>query len=152
MTGHPNGCYASFGMAMQHSDLVAAMACMTGHWVPPPATNYTPVPIWALHGARDIIAPTNRVDLLGAAYVPAKALAFDRLSALHECTNNNVTTTEDAVPEMDVLLTGRGTLTTQTATSCPHGATVEFVTLSTAGHIAFPAIPEFLPLPPFATS
>lgn len=148
VTGHSNGCYASFGMAMRHSDFVAGTACMAGLWVTPPALDYSPVPMWVVNGDKDLVAPVVGFDLFGA-FVPSTAVSFENLSSLNGC-NGGVEESSVRVPAMDLLIS-QGRLSSRKALGCTGGATVEFVRLSTAGHIPYQGAPEAFPPPPLAS-
>lgn len=57
MAGHSNGCMQSLSMAAQHSDIVAAVCCHAGFPITPVAEDYSPVPIWLIHGEQDTVVP-----------------------------------------------------------------------------------------------
>ena len=149
MTGHSNGCYLSFGMSMRHSDFIAGTACMAGLWVTPPAIDYLPVPMWSVIGSLDVVAPPSGYDSKDTGYIPSYSTAFNNLMALNGCTGTKEV--EIPVPDMNTFF-AKGKLETLTATGCNNDATVEFLTLSTAGHTPYLGVPEYLPLPPFAAS
>jgi len=63
LTGHSNGCIASLALAATSSDIVAGVACMAGSLIAPfDAIDYTPVPIWMVHGLLDETIPYNGSD------------------------------------------------------------------------------------------
>jgi len=68
MAGHSNGCIMSLAMAALYSDTVAAVCCHAGAVVTPFPEDYSPVPIWMLHGMKDGTIPysgTSMIDLPG---------------------------------------------------------------------------------------
>jgi len=65
MAGHSNGCMQGMSMAAQHSDIVAAVCCHAGFPITPVAENYSPVPVWLIHGQQDTIVPYEGLFMPG---------------------------------------------------------------------------------------
>lgn len=63
--GHSNGCMQGLSMAAQHSDIVAAVCCHAGFPITPVAENYSPVPVWLIHGQQDTIVPYEGLFMPG---------------------------------------------------------------------------------------
>lgn len=145
VTGHSNGCYAASAMAMQASDYVAAIACMSALWVTPPAADYSATPLWILMGEQDAAEPYEGTDVDGI-FRPSFEVSFEALANINGCLGRS--TEEEAILDMDVdslLLQKNGTMRIDTGTDCQNNATVTFVTLTTAGHTPFLRAPEILP-------
>lgn len=143
LTGHSNGCYASMAMAMQRSDFVAAVCCMSGALLTPPAVDYQPTPIWFLGGTLDSRVSVDGQFNEGSTYVPSQAGGYERFAALNNCTQESQS--EVAVPSMDVP--GQlGMMLTRTSHGCVNDANVTWVSLSTAGHMVYQDVGfEFFP-------
>lgn len=150
MSGHSNGCYLSLAMAMRNSDFVAGVACMAGLLLTSPAPDYSPTPIWEVHGARDIIAPPGGVSIPGPIFLPSLQTTFDTLVDLNGC--QEVTVTREPVQGMGLLFSGEGSLSRNVASGCTNNATVEVVVLSNGGHIPYSRAEEMFPPPPLAAS
>lgn len=127
MAGHSNGCMASFGMAMEHSDLVAAVCCHAGALLTPPSENYSPTPTWFVHGTDDKTIPyygaTIEIPFLGDLFYPPQQDAFEHLRKLNGCSTVANTTIDDGF----VLTTG----------DCDDEANVEFLSLSNVNHVPY---------------
>tara|TARA_B100000945_G_scaffold146448_1_gene117264 strand:- start:11706 stop:12671 length:966 start_codon:yes stop_codon:yes gene_type:complete len=55
LTGWSNGCSLSQKLANEHSDIFAAIACMSYYLLDDPVPYYTPIPIMEIHGLLDQI-------------------------------------------------------------------------------------------------
>lgn len=125
MGGRSNGCIAAFSMAMLHSDFVAAVCCKSGALLTPPAENYTPVPIWTVHGKGDVLIPYDGLGFGvfdGTVFFPGIQATFSYLSTLNGCN-----TTETNVTEHGEI---------QRSTECERGADIQIDTLGDANHLA----------------
>lgn len=144
VTGHSNGCYASMAMAMQRSDFVAAVCCMAGAMLTPPADNYQPTPIWFLGGSLDDrVDPYGQLGGEGSTYIPSQLGGYERFAALNGCTME--WKSEVPVPGMD-LNDQLGMMQTRTSHSCINDANVTWVSLTTAGHMVYADVGfEFFP-------
>ena len=123
MAGHSNGCVASLSMAAMHSDLVTGVACHAGKSVTPFAEDYTPVPTFIVHGAKDISLPYAQLinaDGLGFSSTPDQ---FQTIADRNGCAEDVLTT---------MLPDGEGKV--ETRTGCTNDADVTLVTLTNAGH------------------
>merc|ERR1712176_252731 len=129
MTGHSNGCVAGLSMAALYSDTVAAVCCHAGALVTPFAQDYSPVPIWLVHGTDDATLPYGGavlVEALGS----IRNLGFwsvpditSYLQKQNKCSSSRTTAMEG------------GSVTTA---ECADNATVEVVTLDNVDHFPFP--------------
>uniref|UniRef100_A0A7S0UL85 Phospholipase/carboxylesterase/thioesterase domain-containing protein n=1 Tax=Pseudo-nitzschia delicatissima TaxID=44447 RepID=A0A7S0UL85_9STRA len=64
MAGHSNGCMMSLAMAALYSDTIAAVCCHSGSIITPFPEDYSPVPIWMLHGMADTTIPYDGVQAM----------------------------------------------------------------------------------------
>lgn len=122
MGGRSNGCIAAYSMAMQHSDLVAAVCCKSGALLTPPAENYTPVPIWTVHGNGDILIPYDGLtfgSIAGTLFNGVSA-TFQYLSKLNGCNATESKATDDGE--------------VQKSTACRRGADIQLRTIDGARH------------------
>ena len=55
LTGWSNGCSLSQKLANDHSDVFAAVACMSYYLLEDPSPDYSPIPIMEIHGLEDQI-------------------------------------------------------------------------------------------------
>jgi len=138
MTGHSNGCVASLSMAALYSDTIAGVACHAGALATPfDAPDYSPVPIWLVHGKFDDTFPYDGSSfpippnvnplfpdggLLGSWSIPQ---IQDYLSAKNGCEIKAV----ENVTSMDGVIGS-----TYRGTGCKNNATIEVVTLNDSGH------------------
>ena len=131
MGGHSNGCMTALGMAMKHSDFVAAVCCHHGALQTNPADDYMPTPIWFVHGKLDdtlLYDEGTQWVVNGTTLVlNPPQVGYDYLRALNGCNSTEKTLTEDG----DV----------QSASGCIDDAGVEFVTLEEGGHQDFETTP-----------
>lgn len=125
MSGHSNGCMTSLGMAMKHSDLVAAVCCNAGSLLTFPAENYIPTPTWFSHGKLDKMQPYDGFEfhLEGRAnYVmPGPQAEFNYLSILNGCASTNITVIDGG--------------NIQRAWDCVNDANVELMALTFGWHM-----------------
>jgi len=131
LAGHSNGCITSLAVAGLYSDTIAAVACHSGFLATPFAPDYSPVPIWLIHGEQDSILPYNGVSQV-TPFGQVGFWSFDQtanyLATQNECSESTVTMISD-----DNGVVG----STEVATGCKNGATVETVTLFESGHLPF---------------
>jgi poly(3-hydroxybutyrate) depolymerase len=125
MAGHSNGCIASLGMATLHSDLVAAVGCHSGSTVSPFADNYTPTPVFMVHGKAD-----TDVDYNGDYNLFGARTSHEILSNANECTSSSESSFE--VQDNNV--------TVYTSSSCASNATVVLYAIDGVSHFPYPAI------------
>jgi poly(3-hydroxybutyrate) depolymerase len=131
-TGHGNGCTMALTMAALQSDFVAAVCCTAGSFLTPPSPDYRPTPVWNLLGEEDIMVPYEGFyDPNSGLIYPDAQASFKKLATLNGC--GDISRNEEYVPEMD-LDDEQGKLIRDIASSCDMNATVELVTLATAGH------------------
>mmetsp|Transcript_22519 Transcript_22519/g.34187 ORF Transcript_22519/g.34187 Transcript_22519/m.34187 type:complete len:428 (-) Transcript_22519:128-1411(-) len=140
MTGHGNGCTMAMTMAAVHSDVVAAVCCMAGSVLTPPSPYYIPTPVWNILGEEDTIFPYEGFFQPDFGLVTPDAYdAFQALSEWNGCLlEDEEQPVLEYIPSMNIEIgnniTQKATLRTDRATHCRNGATVELVTISTAGH------------------
>lgn len=141
MSGYSNGCTMSLSMASLHSDLVAAVCCMAGSFTTPPSLDYSPTPILNIVGKEDSIMPYEGFyqPKYGLVY-PDVQDSFEALSDLNGCSSR--AQQEKAVPDMTVIGGHEGKVVTDRSFDCWNDATVEFITLTTAGHSLYPTMTE----------
>ena len=136
-SGYTNGCSMAMGMAALFSDVVAAVCCMAGSWLTTPAENYQPTPIWNLLGEEDAVVPYEGY------YQPNYGLVIpDAQASLEALANLNGCQQVDRVHKnlFQMTMAGQvGRLYSDQAFFCQNDATVEYVTLATAGHDLYPA-------------
>jgi len=131
MAGHSNGCMASLAMAALHSDMVAAVCCHAGTAVTPFAADYSAVPTWIVHGARDLIIPYNGTQSELGFAIMSQLDQFQRISTANGCDNS--TTEIMSVSDDNNLVVGES----MTRSGCTNNATVRLVTLFESGHTPY---------------
>eukprot|EP00980_Cylindrotheca_fusiformis_P005385 scaffold1147_cov126-Cylindrotheca_fusiformis.AAC.3 len=143
MAGHSNGCIASFYMAAQYSDMVAAVGCHAGTATAPFVESYSPRPIAMVHGTIDATLSYNRtsssvgdaenvtdgydvstLDLFSALET------YDIFSEINGCSTFN----ETALSNGDNY-----TVTKFSSLSCTDNASVVMYAMENVGHFPFPA-------------
>lgn len=132
MAGHSNGCMMSLAMAALYSDTVAAVCCHAGSLTTPFAVDYSPVPIWMVHGMKDDVVPYNGRTMFPNWPGIGKKLGFlsmdETLTYLgdqNECLEQE----EEEVSDEDGVI---GTVYKRT--NCEKNARVEVVALFEGGH------------------
>ena len=126
-------------MASRHSDMVASVCCHSPALIHPfdPDEYASAVPMWIVHGKRDGTVAYNGSfpanDPSGPYYVPGAIQVNDILGQVNGCVGN--------VSESMVLNDDGTTLRRQT--NCTNNATVELLSLETAGHTPFLGVPVF---------
>jgi poly(3-hydroxybutyrate) depolymerase len=131
-TGHGNGCTMALTMAVLQSNFVAAVCCTAGSFLTPPSADYSPTPVWNLFGEEDIMIPYEGFyDPNYGLIYPDVLATFKKISKLNNC--GEFIRSEENIPDMD-LDDDQGKLIRDIASRCDMNATVEFVTLTTAGH------------------
>lgn len=143
MSGHSNGCTMSLAMAAMHSDLVAAVCCMAGSFITPPSMDYIPTPIWNIVGEEDDLMPYEGFfqPNYGLVFPDAQA-SFQSMADSNGCSD--VQRSEEEISDMTIM-GKKGVIHTDRALKCFEDATVEFVTISTAGHNLYPTMEEHHP-------
>lgn len=126
--GHSNGAVAGHAMAMRHSDFVACSCTHAGSLITPPGEDYSPVPIWFIHGTADAIMDYNGGTIGPVMFFPSADSTFKRYIEMNGCESVNT----EYITEGFI----------QRATDCVNNATVQFVSLYDIGHFPFPN-PEF---------
>lgn len=134
LAGHSNGCVASLSLAALYSDAIAAVACHAGVIATPFADDYSPVPIWLVHGELDPIIPYDGfalppIPIIGERGIWSFPEVSEYLATQNECTGSTVTPLSDD--------SGAVVGSTVVATGCKNGATVETITLPDSGHLPF---------------
>jgi poly(3-hydroxybutyrate) depolymerase len=131
MAGHSNGCMMSLAMAALYSDTIAAVCCHAGSLTTPfPDKNYTPVPIWMIHGMKDGVVPYDgktMLDLPGMG--PLGFLSMNQTLRYLADQNDCVDEEEVAVEDENGVI---GTIYKRT--NCRQNADVEIVALFDGGH------------------
>lgn len=130
MAGHSNGCMMSLAMAALYSDTIAAVCCHAGAVLTPFDEDYTPVPIWMVHGMKDEIVPyegNTMFELPGMG--PLGFLSMNQtlsyLGDQNECSQQN---------ERDVFDENGIAGKVYQHNNCKDQATVEVVALFGDGH------------------
>lgn len=140
MTGHGNGCTMAMTMAALSSDMIAAVCCMAGSFLTLPSPNYMPTPIWNCLGEEDTITPYEGFFQPDFGLVTPDAQdAFQALSEWNGCLlPEESPPVVEYIPSMNLDIGNniiqKATLRTDRALHCQNDATVELVTVSTAGH------------------
>mmetsp|Transcript_18857 Transcript_18857/g.46809 ORF Transcript_18857/g.46809 Transcript_18857/m.46809 type:complete len:410 (+) Transcript_18857:1247-2476(+) len=131
MAGHSNGCMMSLAMAALYSDTIAAVCCHAGAVLTPFDEDYTPVPIWMVHGMEDRVIKyegESQDTVFGKFGVWSMDQTIDYLAKENGCdteaTESDLTDDEDNVIGKVVQKTG-----------CK--ADVELVALFESGHFPY---------------
>lgn len=134
IAGHSNGCITGLAMAALYSDTIAAVCCHAGTIVTPFALDYSPVPIWLVHGEQDPTIPYNG-QVLGELPPPIGKIGLwgnpqvrDYISNKNECTEEYG---ETAVSDENGVVHG----TLFKGTNCKQS--IEVVVLTEAGHFPY---------------
>jgi polyhydroxybutyrate depolymerase len=114
MAGHSNGCAMAQRMAVQASDIVAAVACHAMYLVAAPSGDFAPVAIMEIHGTSDSVVPYD-ANWGGALD------NFEGWSELNQCQGSPIETTNDGY-------------TLHAHRKCAEGSEVELITLPGVGH------------------
>lgn len=132
ISGHSNGCISSLAMAATSSDLVAAVCCMAGALIQPFAADYSPVPIWTVHGLKDsVILPERDVFNWDGSGFPSLTDRTDYIAEKNGCSGE---TTETPLLDDQGAVIGK----VVTRSDCgENGAPVELVILNEAGHTPY---------------
>ncbi len=133
LTGHSNGCMISFAVAALYSETIAAVACFAGALVTPFPEDYSPVPVWVVHGTEDDDTPYDGGTLFwlpgfGTLGTYSQDLTKNYLAEKNGCAGEEVT---DFVDDCKVV----GKITK--LTNCTNNAPVELVALDGVGHFPF---------------
>jgi polyhydroxybutyrate depolymerase len=145
ITGWSNGCMMAQRMALQASDLVAAVACTSGYLSIHEAEGYTPVPVMEIHGFVDEnthytntvnwgIVDENRRNL-ESMQTGAVENMYD-WAAYNDC--------EGSVPDRNEP---GAIYTVQGFTNCAAGTEVALITVHSGGHNLYPndaCTPDFV--------
>jgi poly(3-hydroxybutyrate) depolymerase len=136
---------ASIAMAMRHSELIAAVCCVSASFITHPKFNYSPRPISLILGGLDSLVKPQGWFIPGYGLIfPSANSSFEALSELNQCTRDLFS--EQLVPELD-LPALKGGIQTRLSTGCKNNASIQFTTITTAGHMMFPNImPELFPI------
>jgi len=126
LTGWSNGCALSQKLANEHSDIFAAIACMSYYLLDDPVPEYVPIPIMEIHGLVDqIILYSN--DAIHLPNVEAQEHgAIQNLlmwSDMNGCEGNSPDSNSPSI-----------FYSVQSFTNCNDGADVSLVTLYGADH------------------
>lgn len=121
--------------------ILLAVCCMAGSFTTPPSLDYSPTPILNVVGKEDSIMPYEGFyePNYGLMY-PDVQDSFETLSDLNGCSSR--AQQETMVPDMTVVGGHKGKVVTDRAFDCWNDATVEFITLTTAGHSLYPTMTE----------
>ena len=130
LTGHSNGCILSLAVAALYSEIVAAVACFAGGLVTAFPDDYSPVPIWSVHGVEDDDIPYDgltyvTLPFFGALGFFSQDQTMGYLSAKNGCSEQEVMDLEDGGVVVGKVVKN---------TNCSKNATVEFVALDGVGH------------------
>ena len=126
LTGWSNGCSLSQKLANDHSDVFAAVACMSYYLLEDPNPDYSPIPIMEIHGLEDqIILYSN-----DAIHLPnMDAQKHGAIQNLQQWGNMNGC--GDKTPDSN---SPSVFYSVQTFTDCDNGTEVSLVTLYAADH------------------
>ncbi len=119
LSGFSTGCFLAQRVAVEASDVVAGVACMSGFLLVDPPPDYDPIPIITFNGTDDDVAP------YGADYWPGAEANFERWRTLNRCRDTGVEVWRD------------GDHDRVESTDCANGATVALVTLTGIGHVVY---------------
>ena len=126
LTGWSNGCSLSQKLANDHSDVFAAVACMSYYLLEDPSPDYSPIPIMEIHGLEDqIILYSN-----DAIHLPnMDAQKHGAIQNLQQWGNMNGC--GDKAPDSN---SPSVFYSVQSFTDCDNGTEVSLVTLYAADH------------------
>jgi len=141
-TGHSTGCMMAQRMAIEASDLVAAVACHAGTLMAPPSSpasdsittpsGYTTVPVMAIHGQLDNTVNFNYRTVLRVPYWPGALRNLNWWRQLNGCTTSSPTTTS------------YGSYSIHLHTQCMGSSQVALVDIPSAGHMCFASYPPYV--------
>ena len=139
MAGHSNGCIMSLAMAALYSDTIAAVCCHAGALQTPFAEDYTPVPVWMIHGTDDQTIPYAGATLLTFPGIGAVGfLSVDQ--AMSYLVDQNGCSEEEDVDLKDETGVVIGKVSKRS--NCKGNADVEIVTLNGGDHYIYKDIPQ----------
>eukprot|EP00536_Pseudo-nitzschia_multiseries_P013208 jgi/Psemu1/309695/fgenesh1_kg.547_\ len=141
-------------MAALHSDVVAAVCCHAGTLLTPIPEDYSPVPVWMVHGASDDVVPYDggvEMDLgiLGSMGTWSIEDTVSYIADRNECDDNDNNNNNNAEPIETTYNTNTNNNTNNTnigttykRTNCTNGADVELVTLFATDHYPYAPVPN----------
>lgn len=125
VSGHSNGCAMAQRMAVEASDLFAAVGCHSFYLLAEVPNSYDPIPFIEVHGEDDETVPYE--DTVWPE-TTSKVGAVDNLktwSRINECAQD------------DPVFESSNGYTTTTYNNCTNGATVSLVSIPIAGHFPY---------------
>jgi len=137
LAGHSNGCITALAVAAIYPTQIAKVACHAGLLATPFPPEYedTPVPIWLVHGAEDLVilyeGSAEQIPLLGEIGYWSFPETTAYLAAKNGCapsSSSSETVFDDDGNEIGSVVT---------YTDCVDDATVQAVTLTADGHSPF---------------
>jgi len=130
--GHSNGCMMGQSMAIQHSNIVAAVCCHAGILVNTndiPYDNYNPTPIQTVMGDLDMLVPFNHTTPWGTNSLIQNAVQnFEFWGTINNCTNKTTTVDDNNIYK------------THTYSECMNNATIQMLQVLGAGHWPYKGI------------
>jgi polyhydroxybutyrate depolymerase len=135
-TGHSNGAFMDFRMAMDHSDLIASIAPIGGTMdqqstVPPPTA---PVSVLEMHGTSDQVVLYNGGSLGGGLPVRGTYTSAREVVRRWAVWNGCGDLQDHPQPELDMDRSLPGLDTIITSTTCPTTRAVELWSIRNAAH------------------
>ena len=140
--GHSTGCMMAQRMAIEASDLVAAVACHSGMLFAPPSSpasdsiatpsGYMPVPVMEIHGLEDRTVSFDYDTILGAPYWPGALRNLGWWRQLNGC------------PAASPTITSYDSYSIYLHSGCTGGSQAVLIEVPTAGHYPFLSYPPYV--------
>lgn len=136
ITGWSNGCMMAQRMALQASDLIAAVACTSGYLSIHDAEGYTPVPVMEIHGFIDENAQyTNTVNwgIVDENRRNLESMQSGAIENMYDWAGYN--SCEGSLPDRNEP---GAIYSIQGFTNCAGGSEVALITIHPGGHNLYP--------------
>ena len=137
--GHSTGCMMAQRMALEASDLVAAVGCHAGMLMVPPSSpavdsitmpsGYKPVPVMEIQGQQDSVVSYDYATVLRIPYWPGALRNLGWWRQLNGC------------PTASPTIISYGSYSIHLHTGCADGSQAALVDIPTAGHYCFASFP-----------
>jgi polyhydroxybutyrate depolymerase len=140
--GHSTGCMMAQRMAIEASDLVAAIGCHSGILMAPPSSpasdsiatpsGYMPVPVMEIHGGEDRTVNFDYATVLGAPYWPGALRNLGWWQQLNGC------------PAASPTITSYDSYSIHLHSGCTGSSQAVLIDVPSAGHYPFLSYPPYV--------